>query len=117
MTTSATKTVFAAAGGVAAAVASTLCCAGPLVAVALGLSGAGLAATFEPLRPYFGATTVLALGFGFVVLRREERKACEPGSLCASPVARRRMRRALWIATIVSIPLLTFPWWSTFVLG
>jgi mercuric ion transport protein len=117
MTTSATKTVLAATGGIAAAVASTLCCAGPLVAVALGLSGAGLAATFEPLRPYVVAGTVLALGFGFVELRREEKRACEPGTLCASPIARRRMKRALWIATIVAIPLLTFPWWSKLILG
>jgi len=117
MTTSATKTVLAATGGVAAAVASALCCAGPLVAVALGLSGAGLAATFEPLRPYFVATTVLALGFGFVVLQREEKNACKPGTLCGSPIARRRMKWALWTATIVSIPLVSFPWWSEFVLG
>src|SRR5437867_8575084 len=117
MTTSVTKTVLAATGGVAAAVASTLCCAGPLVAVALGLSGAGLAATFVPLRPYFVVGTVLALGFGFIVLRREERRACEPGTLCASPIARRRMKRALWIATAISIPLLAFPWWSKLVLG
>ncbi len=117
MATSATKTTFAAAGAIIAAVGSTLCCAGPLVAVALGLSGAGLAATFVPLRPFFVAGTVLALGFGFVVVQREERKACEPGSLCASPIARRRMRWALWIATIIAIPLLTFPWWSKFVFG
>ena len=117
MTTSATKTVLAATGGVAAAVGSTLCCAGPLVAVALGLSGAGLAATFEPLRPYFVAGTILALGFGFVVLRREDRKACEPGTLCASPITRRRMKRALWIATVVAVLLVTFPWWSKFVFG
>jgi len=117
MPTPVTKTVLAATGGVAAAVASTLCCAGPLVAVALGLSGAGLAATFEPLRPYFVVGTVVALTFGFVVVRREEKVACEPGTLCASPVARRRMKWALWIATIVAIPLLTFPWWSKFLLG
>ena len=112
-----TKTLLAASGGIASAVASTLCCAGPLVAVALGLSGAGLAATFEPLRPFFVAATVLALGFGFVALRREDRRACEPGTPCASPVARRRMKWALWIAAIVSIPLLAFPWWSKLVLG
>jgi len=117
MTSSVTKTVLAASGGVVAAVASTLCCAGPLVAVALGLSGAGLAATFEPLRPYFVAGTVLALGFGFVILRREEKRACEAGSLCASPIARRQMKWALWIATIISIPLLTFSWWSKFLFG
>lgn len=115
MATSTTKTVLAATGGIAAAVASALCCAGPLVAVALGLSGAGLAATFEPLRPYFVVGTVVALGFGFLVLRREERRACEPGTLCASPLARRRMKGALWIATIVAIPLVTFPWWSKFI--
>jgi mercuric ion transport protein len=117
MPTSTTKTTFAATGAIVAAVASTLCCAGPLVAVALGLSGAGLAATFEPLRPYFVTGTVLALGFGFVVLNREERRACEPGTLCASPIARRRMKWALWIATLIAIPLLTFPWWSKLVLG
>jgi mercuric ion transport protein len=117
MATSSTKAVFAATSGIAAAVGSALCCAGPLVAVALGLSGAGLAATFEPLRPYFVAGTVLALGFGFVVLHREERRACEPGSLCASPVVRRRMKWALWIATVVAVLLVTFPWWSKFVLG
>lgn len=117
MRTSVTKTVLATTGGVAAAVASALCCAGPLVAVALGLSGAGLAATFEPLRPYFVGGTILALGFGFVVLRREERKACEPGTLCASPIARRRMKWAVWIATAVAVPLVTFPWWSQFVFG
>jgi mercuric ion transport protein len=111
------KTFLAAGAGVAAAIGAALCCAGPLVAVLLGLSGAGLAATFEPLRPYFVGATVLALGAGFFVLHREERRACEPGRLCASPAVRRRMKRALWGATVIAIPLLTFPWWSKFVLG
>src|SRR6266511_243138 len=111
------KTLLAAGGGVAAAVGSALCCAGPLVAVFLGLSGAGLAATFEPLRPYFVAATMLFLVLGFVALRREERKACQPGQLCASPTVRRRMNRLLWIATGIAVPLLTFPWWSRFLLG
>lgn len=110
------KTIFAAGGGVAAAIASTLCCAGPLVLVALGMSGAGLARVFEPLRPYFVAVTVIFLGAGFVMLRRQERMACTPGSLCASPRAMRWMRRSLWAATILAVPLLTFPWWSPFVI-
>jgi mercuric ion transport protein len=112
-----TKTLLATGGGVVAAVGSALCCAGPLVAVLLGLSGAGLAATFEPLRPYFVAATTLSLVFGFIVVRREERKACQPGTLCASPTARRRMRRLLWIATGVAVPLVTFSWWSKFILS
>ncbi|MGH7547487.1 MAG: mercuric transporter MerT family protein [Gemmatimonadales bacterium] len=116
MPSPAAKTVAAATGGIVAAVGSALCCVGPLVAIFLGLSGAGLAATFEPLRPYCVAATALSLGFGFVVLRREERKACEPGTLCASPRSRRRMTWALWIATLIVIPLVTFPWWSKFIL-
>jgi mercuric ion transport protein len=116
MITPTTKTVLAATGGIVASIGSALCCAGPLVAVALGLSGAGLAATFEPLRPYFVGGTVGALGFGFVVAHQADRQACEPGSLCASPIARRRMKRALWIATFIAVPLITFPWWSRFVL-
>jgi len=39
------------------------------------------------------------------------------GTLCASSLGRRRMRWALWFATAVATPLLTFPWWSKFVLG
>jgi mercuric ion transport protein len=85
-----------------------------LVAVTLGLSGAGLATTFEPLRPWFVGGTALSLGYGFFTLRSEETKACEPGTLCASPVARKRMRLLLWTATVIAIPLLTFPWWSPF---
>lgn len=111
------KAVLAALGAVVAAIGSALCCAGPLVAVALGMSGAGLAATFEPLRPYFAGGTVLALAAGFVAVYREDRKACQPGTLCASPLARRRMKRLLWLATLVAVPLVTFPWWSRFVLA
>ena len=111
------KTVAATGATVAAAVGSALCCAGPLVAVSLGLSGAGLAATFEPLRPYFVGGTAVFLGAGFLAVRREERRACEPGTLCASPAWRRRMKRTLWIATALAIPLVTFPWWSPLVLG
>jgi mercuric ion transport protein len=116
MLSAASKAVLAATGGVAAAVGSAICCAGPLVAVALGVSGAGLATTFEPWRPWFVGGTVLSLGIGFLTLRREDAKACEPGTLCASPVARRRMKWSLWIATVVAVPLLTFPWWSPLVI-
>ena len=111
------RTLFASVGGVLAAVGSALCCAGPLVAVALGLSGAGLAATFEPLRPFFVVATIVLLGVGWVSLRREERRACVPGSLCASPRARAWMKRSLVRATILAGPLLTFSWWSRFVLS
>ena len=109
------RAFFAALGAVGAAVGSSLCCAGPLVAVMLGFSGAGLAATFEPLRPYFVGGTVLFLGLGFATAYREDRKACTPGTLCASPKARRSMKLSLWIGTAIAVPFATFPWWSGFI--
>lgn len=111
------KTYLAAGGGITAALASALCCAGPLVAVSLGVSGAGIAARFEPLRPYFLVATAVLLASGFWLLRREEQRACEPETLCASPVARRNMRVMLWVATALAAVLATFPTWSLWFLG
>lgn len=106
------RTMAAAAGGALAGFASALCCAGPLVAVALGVSGAGVAATFEPFRPWFLALAAAALGTGFLLLRREEHLACTPGQPCATPDARRRMRGVLRAATALAILFATFPFWS-----
>ncbi len=108
---------LSALGAVGAAIGSALCCAGPLIAVTLGLSGAGIAALFEPLRPYFLAAAGLLLAWGFFAAYRPEREACAPGASCASPVARRQLKRWLWTASGVVVLLATFPWWSRFVLS
>ena len=106
------KTIATAAGGVGAAFTSALCCAGPLLAVTMGVSGAGLS-VFEPFRPYFLGATAFFLVLGFALLDREEKKACEPGRPCADPVARRRMKVMLWVATGVAVVLATSPSWQT----
>lgn len=110
------RTLAAALGAVGAAVVSALCCVGPLVAVAIGVSGAGLAATFEPLRPYFLGGTLVFLATGHYALYREERNACEPGKACAEPRMLRRMKALLWTATGVAVIFATFPYWSLWVL-
>ncbi|MEQ9398932.1 MAG: mercuric transporter MerT family protein [Longimicrobiales bacterium] len=110
------KATAPAVGGVFAAAGSALCCAGPLLAVTVGVSGAGLAATFEPWRPWFLGATVLFIGLGFVLLDREEKKACEPDAACADPRARRTMRVTLWIATGLAALLATFPAWQELLL-
>ena len=109
-------TMLLGAGGVSTALASALCCAGPLLAVVAGVSGAGLAATVEPLRPWFLGATAVFLLLGFWLLDREERKACEPGRPCADPRARRRMRIMLWVATLAAATFATFPSWQGLVL-
>ena len=110
------KTIATAMGGVGAAFTSALCCAGPLLAVTVGVSGAGLAATFDPLRPYFLIATVAFLGAGFYMLYREDQLVCETGKVCAEPKVRQRMRSLLWMATGVAVIFGTYPTWSAWVL-
>ncbi len=109
------KAATSAVVGVTAAVGSALCCAGPIVAVLIGVSGAGLSTTFEPLRPYFLGGTAAFLVLGFVLVDREERNACEPGRACANPEVRRRTKVILWTATILAVIFATYPRWQTLI--
>jgi mercuric ion transport protein len=101
---------------VTAALGSAVCCAGPLVAVSLGVSGAGLAHTLDPLRPYLVGVAAVALVGGHWAVRREDHRACEPGAPCADLSTRRRMRILVWAATVVAAASATFPYWSRLVL-
>ena len=110
------KTIVATAGGVITAAGSALSCAGPLLAVTVGVSSAGLSSTFEPMRPYFLTATGSFLFMGFYLVDREERIACETDKPCADPLVRRRMKILLWIATVTAVIFATFPRWQYWVL-
>lgn len=112
------STWLAGLGGVAAAFLGALCCAGPLIFVTFGV-GAGLASTFEPLRPLFGVLMLGAFAIGFYTvygkrpeLALMERDVCAPGDACALPRNRRREKVILWTAAVIAIGLWTFPTWS-----
>lgn len=106
------NSLFSVVGALGAAFAASLCCTGPLLFVAFGIGGAGLAATFEPFRPWLLGLTALLLGAGFY-------SVYGPGPRCADEQFERKLRRRkalLWVATFVAIVLATFPTWSTWVL-
>ena len=107
------KPILSAFGAVGAAFASALCCAGPLLYVGFGIGGAGLANTFEPLRPWFLALTALLLGFGFYGVYG-------PGPRCAEDENFEQRRRwqelTLWVGAILVFLFATFPTWSTWIL-
>lgn len=104
--------VAAATGAVAAAFLGALCCAGPLMFVFFGV-GAGLASTFDPLRPLFTAVMLGALGLGFyrVYRRRGPTPAASAGATCAIPTHLGRDRILLWSATVIAAVLWSFPYW------
>lgn len=115
------RAYLAAGGGVSAAFGSMLCCTGPIVLAAAGVSGAGLA-TIAPFRPLFVVLAFVSLWGGFQALDRMskpavpiedgEQGACEPGKPCADPSTTRRMRNVLWAATALTVVFATSPLWD-----
>lgn len=112
------STWLAGLGGVAAAFLGALCCAGPLIFVTFGV-GAGLASTFEPLRPVFGVLMLGAFAIGFYTIYGKRpapepvgRDARSPGEACALPRNQRREKVLLWSAAVIALVLWTFPTWS-----
>ncbi len=96
-------------GGLAAILAST-CCLGPLVLVALGLSGAwiGNLALLEPYRPFFIAGALVALFFaGRRIFRPAQ--ACQPGEVCAVPRSRRIYKIVFGIVSALVLIALVYP--------
>jgi len=112
---SVTGRFFVSAGGaITAAFGSALCCAGPTVLAALGISAAGLASLL-PLRPYLVFIAAGSLYYGFHLLDKEERRACKADTECASPTVRRRMRMVLWAACGLVVLFGTSPIWVRWV--
>jgi mercuric ion transport protein len=101
-------------GGLAAVLTST-CCLGPLVLVALGLSGAwiGNLTLLEPYRPFFIAGALVALFFAGRKIFRPVR-ACQAGEVCAVPETRRLYKIVFGIVSALVLIALAFPYVAKF---
>jgi mercuric ion transport protein len=97
--------------GALAAVGASVCCAGPLVLLALGIGGTwiGNLTTMEPFRPFFVILTLVFLGSAFRKLYLVP-QVCVPRTPCANPETRRRQRAIFWIVTALLVGLLAVPW-------
>ncbi|MBK24544.1 MAG: mercury transporter MerT [Halobacteriovorax sp.] len=102
-------------GSVIAALVASACCVGPVIFAVLGISSAGLLTTLEPYRPIVSIITLGLLAFAFYLTYRDKpAKECEEGSYCADPRSNKWNKRILWIATILIVGFLTFPYWSIY---
>jgi mercuric ion transport protein len=99
------------AAGILAALGASLCCVGPLVLLALGVSGAWISSltALEPYRPIFIGLTLLFLAFAFYRLYLAP-LVCLPGSACANPRTLNRQRLAFWVVTVLVLGLIAAPW-------
>lgn len=100
------------AGSIMAAALASFCCILPIVFALTGLTVVGAATAFAAWRPYLLAATLVLLGLGFYFAYRTPKEECTPGSVCAVPASRRRIRITLWLAAILVLGLAAFPYFS-----
>jgi len=103
---------------VIAAIGASLCCVGPLVLLALGIGGSWISnlAALEPYRPIFIGITLVFLYLAFRKLYSIPRQ-CAPDDACAMPSTLRNQRIIFWIATVLLVALLTFPYYGVALLS
>ncbi len=111
-------------GALISAIMASACCWLPLVLLAVGVSGAGIAAVLETYRPLFMVVTFGFLGAAFYFTYRPRKAASgesccatEPtsGAECCPPATQGRLnmmtmnKAMLWIVTVVAVAFLFFP--------
>lgn len=98
------------AGGLLGALAATACCIVPLVLFTLGVGGAWMSnlTSLAPYQPYILALTVGCLGYGYWLVYRSRKRACDEGELCARPLPNRLVLTGLILATVLAITAVGF---------
>ena len=98
---------------IAAAGLASLCCIGPLAAVALGIGSFSAASVFEGLRPYLlGLTALLLTGAFYLNYRKRPEAECVDETCAVSPEKKRKRAMLLWLATGAVAALAAFPNYS-----
>lgn len=113
-------------GTLVSAVMASSCCWLPLVLLAMGVSGVGIASTLEAYRPVFLVVTFGFLGAAFYFTYRPRKAAAEIGNDgcasqptaavgCCATTGKRRFnmnsmnKMMLWLVTILAVALMLFP--------
>lgn len=96
--------------GVLAAIGASVCCVGPILLLALGVSGAwiGSLTSFEPYRPYFIVATLAFFALAYRKLYGPP-QVCAQGTACADDTILRRLRKTFWIFSAFVLVLIAFP--------
>jgi mercuric ion transport protein len=101
-------------GALAAGLAASACCLGPLALAVVGIGGAASALALAPYRPYLLVLTAAFLGLAFFLTYRRSRGACSPGASCEMPRANRMGKLLLWLVTLVVVLAAVFPYYSRY---
>lgn len=102
-----------AGAGILSAIAASLCCITPVLALIAGTSGlASIFLWFEPLRPYFIGLTIFLLGFAwYQKLKPKKQIDCDCDAEESPKFTQTKM--FLGIITAFAIVMLVFPYYSS----
>lgn len=126
--------MIAKVGTVISAIMASACCWLPLVLLAVGVSGAGIAATLEAYRPLFIVVTFGFLGAAVYFTYRPKKAVAEgghgccaaeatSGAACSAPATKGRFsimafnKVMLWGVTVLAVAFLFFPSYVGALLG
>lgn len=108
------KTPGVLGGSVLAAITSSLCCVGPLVAGTLGAGAFGAGALFEKWRPLFLLLSFALLARAWCVVYRKPEAVCREGASCLAGAASLKWSKAaLWVVTGFVLIAAAFPVFSS----
>lgn len=101
--------------GIFAAIAASICCITPVLALLAGASGGASSLSWlEPARPYLIGLAIATLAFAwYKALSTKQDAACGPDGSCA--VEKKSFlasKTFLFIVTIVAIALIAFPYYA-----
>jgi mercuric ion transport protein len=90
-----------------------------LALFSLGISGVwiGNLAALTPYQPIFVVITAGFLGYGYYLVYWKPRKAYVVGTVCARPISARIVKIALWMATLLVVAAVAFPYVAPALLG
>lgn len=110
---------WSAAGGLLGAVAAASCCILPLALFSLGIGGAwiGNLTALTPYQPVFVVISLGFLGYGYWLVYRRPKAACDAAAACARPMPNRIVKLVLWLATLLVVAAIAFPYLAPFLLG
>ena len=104
------KEKVTAVGSVIAAVAASICCIGPLVAVMLGVGSLAAASRLQKWRSLFLGVTFVLLGVAwYLTYRKPKAEACAGGTACAARPGAKGGKVVLWVATALAVALAALP--------
>lgn len=96
-------------GGIIAAIASSICCIGPLILGVIGVGGASSLLFLEDYRNIILAVVTILITIGWIMNFRLEQKECVDGTMCADPKKKRFRRVSLGIGTFIAVLFMVSP--------